>query len=161
MQINANVCAAYWNDYLESLPPESPHHQVRPNAFAFGDSELLANNLAVLVLEGKKQATTSLAVEFTALSELLPKVGDVSIILSGSGAPVAIIELYEVQHLPFDAVDEEFVSLEGEGDGSLAYWRAAHTEYFNGVCKRLGGRFDETTPVICQSFRLLWRGGSS
>ena len=44
----------------------------------------------------------------------------------------------------------------GEGDGSLAYWCAAHRAYFNGVYARLGGEVDETIPVICPSFLLLW-----
>lgn len=58
--------------------------------------------------------------------------------------------------MPFDEVDEPYAAVEGEGDGSLAYWRAAHEQYFTDVCRRLGGSFDGRTPVICQSFRVLF-----
>ena len=77
---------------------------------------------------------------------------------TADGRPVAIIELTEVRHVRFDAIDETFALAEGEGDGSLAWWRNAHRTYFTRVCARLGGRFDEATVVICQRFRLLWSG---
>jgi uncharacterized protein YhfF len=45
---------------------------------------------------------------------------------------------------------------EGEGDGSLQYWRDAHTWYFGRVCEQLGGTLDDSTPVLCQRFRRVW-----
>jgi uncharacterized protein YhfF len=145
-----------WQDYLHRLPVEHVHRQVKPDAFAFGDGAL-ADELAQLVIAGKKRATASLAIEYTACGESLPKVGDISIILRGDGVPVAIIERTEVKIVPFQDVDADFAATEGEGDGSLASWREAHVQYFNTVCERLGGVFNETTPVICQVFRVVWQ----
>lgn len=110
----------------------------------------------MLVLAGRKRATTSLAVEFTSLGEELPRVGDLSIIIRGDGAPAALIERTVVDTKPFREVDEHFAAVEGEGDGSLAYWRRAHRDYFTGVCEREGGTFTDDTPVICQVFRVIW-----
>src|SRR5262249_36373415 len=86
----------------------------------------------------------------------LPRPGDLSIVLSGNGAPVAIIELTAVEHVPFREVTSAFAADEGEGDGTLAWWRAAHKSYFGRVAAKLGGGFDEATPVLCQRFRVLW-----
>jgi uncharacterized protein YhfF len=80
----------------------------------------------------------------------------VCIILRGDLTPVAIIERTAVTIVPFESVALEYAAIEGEGDGSLAYWREAHTDYFADVCTRLGGRFDTKTPVICQVFQLRW-----
>ncbi|MBC7957699.1 MAG: ASCH domain-containing protein [Cytophagales bacterium] len=113
------------------------------------------DELADLVLSGTKQATASLAIEFTSLGEALPSVGDVSIILRGDSTPAAIIERVAVEQLPFKQVDAAFAAREGEGDGTLAWWREAHRGYFQRVCQRLGGQFDDNTPVICQSFKLV------
>jgi uncharacterized protein YhfF len=157
VRIDLNACKVVWEEYLRGLPQTHAHQRIKPDAFAFGDSEALANELADLVLIGRKRATASLAVEFTSLNEPIPRAGDVSIILRGDGTPVAIVERTDVQTVPFQAVNEVFAATEGEGDGTLAYWRAAHTEYFNAVCMRLGGKLSATTPVLCQTFRVLWR----
>lgn len=131
----------------------------RPDAFAFGDSPELARELAALVQSGRKRATAGLPVEFTALGLPLPRAGDVSIVTLADGAPVAIIELTEVRSVVFREVDVAFAADEGEGDGSLGWWQAAHRRYFGRVSARLGGTFDESTTVICQRFRLVWDGG--
>ncbi len=131
---------------------------MHPRPFAFGDSAELAEQLAALVLSGRKRATASLAVEFASSGVPLPVVGDVGIVTTSDDRPVAVIEFVDVRHIPFNAIDETFAAAEGEGDGSLAYWRNAHRAYFDRVCARLGGRFDEASMVICQRFRLLWSG---
>ena len=147
---------SFWQRYLDSLPAAHPHRAARPDAFGFGDSAALADELAALVLSGKKRATASLAVEFTSLGEPLPVAGSLSIILRGDGVPVAIIERIEVREVPFHAVDQAFASREGEGDGTLAWWKDAHVKYFARVSRSHGQPFDENTPVICQSFQVIW-----
>ena len=146
----------FWNTYLAHLSASHSHHSANPDAFAFGGEGPLGDELAELVLRGKKRATTSLPIEFTSLGESLPKVGDVSIILDGKLNPVAIIERTIVQSIPFELVTGDFALIEGEGDGSLAYWREAHIEYFASVCRKMGGAFDSTTSVLCQQFDVIY-----
>ena len=147
---------SFWRRYLDGLPSDHSHRRVIPDVFAFGGGGAVADELADLVLGGRKRATTSLAIEFTSLGEPLPEIGSLSIVLRRDLAPVAIIERTEVRTLPFAAVTAEYAAVEGEGDGSLDYWRAAHREYFAWVCARLGGEFHDLTPVICQVFRVVW-----
>src|SRR5262245_20780165 len=156
MPIDKAKCNAYWAEFTHSLPAHDPRRAAKPDAFGFGGEGEIADELAILVLAGKKRATASLPAEYTSLNESLPKAGDLSIILDGKGSPVAIIERTAVDLVPFHEVGEEFAACEGEGDGSLRYWREAHTWYFNRVCSRLGGRLEESTPVLCQRFRLVW-----
>jgi len=148
----------FWEGYLGTLPAEHPHRHARPDAFVFGDSPSLANELAALVQIGRKQATAGLPAEFTAAGLPLPAAGDISIVTRADGSPVAIIELTEVRQVPFHAVDAAFAAEEGEGDRTLAWWRTAHRNYFSRVSAKLGCEFDENTPVICQRFRLVWCG---
>jgi uncharacterized protein YhfF len=154
--IDQPLCDAFFHAYLAQLPREHPHHDAKPDTFGFGGEPVLAQELAALVVAGQKRATASLAVEFTSLGEALPRVGDLSIAVWGDGSPAALIELTDVETRAFDDVDQRFAFIECEGDGSLAYWRQAHIEFFTGVCQRLGGSFDSTTPVLCQIFRVLW-----
>jgi uncharacterized protein YhfF len=84
-----------------------------------------------------------------------PRVGDIEIIIDWQGEPLAVIELTEVRVLPFEEVDATFAYDEGEGDRSLATWRAGHWRYFSRECARLGREPTPTMPVVCQRFRLL------
>lgn len=149
--------AAFWKTYLATLPPDHPHRRARVSAFAFGDSAALAQELAVLVRAGQKRATASLPVEFTAAGDPLPTVGDVDIVTLADGEPVCIIETTEVRLVAFGEVDAAFAADEGEGDGSLTWWRSAHRAYFGRVCGRLGGQLDDATLILCRRFRLLYQ----
>ncbi|MGE5201138.1 MAG: ASCH domain-containing protein, partial [Acidobacteriota bacterium] len=140
----------------DTLSVDHPHRHGTASVISFGDSPALADELAELVLSGRKRATASLPIEFTSQGERLPAVGDVSIVTRADNSPVAIIELVEVRLVAFQAVDAAFAAVEGEGDGSLSWWRAAHRRYFSRVCKRLGGQFEDATPVLCQVFRVAW-----
>jgi uncharacterized protein YhfF len=156
MDIDRKACAAAWKTYLAALPPDHPHRSHQPTAFGFGHTPTLADDLAALVLRGQKRATTSLAIEYTADKLPLPVAGDLTIITKGNGLPCAIIERSSVTTVPFEAVDAEYAAVEGEGDGSLSFWRAAHRAYFSSAAARLGGHFDDQTPVLCQVFHVIW-----
>ena len=147
----------FWRRYLDTLPEGHRHRAAPFDAFSFGDTAELADDLAALVVSGVKRATASLPVEFTSQGLPLPAAGDVSVVMRFDGTPVAILELVEVRHLPFGSVDAAFAAEEGEGDGTLAGWQAAHRNYFGRVAARQGLDFNETMPVICQRFKVIWR----
>jgi len=149
-------CEACWAEFVQSLPLADPRRSAVPDAFGFGGEGQLADELAALVLAGRKRATASLPVEYTSIDAPLPEAGDLSILLDGDGAPVGIIERTSVDLVPFGEVDATFAAHEGEGDGSLRYWRAAHSWYFGRVCEQLGGKLEDSTPILCQRFKLVW-----
>ncbi|HEY6966345.1 MAG TPA: ASCH domain-containing protein [Burkholderiales bacterium] len=151
-----DAVTAFWNRYLDALPAGHPHRRAAPDVFSFGDSAAIADELAALVVQGRKRATTSLPSEYSSEGLPLPVAGDVSIVTRSDTEPVAIIEFVDVRLVPFQAVDAAYAAVEGEGDGSLAGWQAAHRSFFRRVCSRLGGRFEEATPVLCQQFRVVW-----
>jgi uncharacterized protein YhfF len=128
MFVDVSSCDAFWLEYLAQLPAEHPHRSAKPDAFGFGDEPALAEELAALVLAGRKRATTSLSLEFAVLGERLPVAGDLSVVVHGNGLPAALIERTRVDHVPFEAVDETYAATEGEGDGSFPYWRDVHRE---------------------------------
>lgn len=148
--------AAFWAAFVQSLAADDPRRQRPYDAFGFGGGGALADELAALVLAGRKRATASLPVEYTSLGEPLPRPGDLSVVLDGAGRPVAIIECVSVDRVAFGRVDEAFAAVEGEGDGSLAFWRQAHTGYFGTVLDRHGGTLSPHTEVLCQRFRVVW-----
>jgi uncharacterized protein YhfF len=96
-------------------------------AFSFGDGPALADELLALVLEGKKRATC------WAVAEGLKgaAVGKSMVALDSKQRPRAVLTTIELVQRRFDEVDDQFAYDEGEGDRSLAHWRAAHTRYFS------------------------------
>lgn len=145
----------FWQAYLAAQPPgQGPTS--RPEAWSFGDNPALANELAALVLAGIKTATCSALWEYEADGEPLPRIGSLSIILDGAGLPLAVIETVEVQIKPYDQVDAAFAFDEGEDDRSLAAWREAHRRFFTRTLAVIGHEFDETMPLVCERFRVLF-----
>jgi uncharacterized protein YhfF len=89
-------------------------------------------------------------------NERVPQVGDLSIITNWDGDPLCIIQTTEVEIKPYNAVDPPFAYDEGEGDRSLAFWRAAHWRFFSRECASLGREPAEDMPVVCERFRVVF-----
>jgi uncharacterized protein YhfF len=126
-------------------------------AFAFGDQPAQADELAQLVLAGRKRATAALFADLGHRQDQLPQPGDTAIVLDGSAHPVCVIRTVDVEVLPFHAVDETFAWDEGEGDRSLEYWIAEHERFFQHRCAELGIRFDVHLDVVLERFEVMWR----
>ncbi len=146
---------AFWESFVRAQGPIDASRFYE--AFAFGDSEGLAHELAEWVLQGSKRATAGSLWVFEEQAKPLPKPGDLSIVTTWAGLPLCVIETVAVDVVTFNAVSAEFAAAEGEGDGSLAFWRQAHRAYFTRECGRIGKRFHEGMPVVCERFRVVFQ----
>lgn len=162
----------YW-DTLRNVLSENEHHEtfrksysetvlggyVPPTdvfgAWGFGASPGQADSLGKLVTRGKKRATAGLVASYEYDKDPLPKEGDVSIILDGDGMPMAVIRTTEALVLPYRDVSPEMAAEEGEGDGSLRYWRKEHEKYFRKECKSMDMQFSEEIPIVFERFEVL------
>jgi len=91
--------------------------------FSFGDSRELADELAALVLDGKKTATC-----WPVSQGELTTLGKRMVMLDGAGRPRAVLETVELTNRRFGEVDAAFAYDEGEGDRTLEWWCNARTE---------------------------------
>lgn len=147
---------AFWQGYLDSLPPASLPPQGMPQAWHFCDTEPCANELVALVLAGIKTATCGSLIGYEHDGDPVPQVGDLSIVTDWDGEPLCVIETTEITLRPYDQVDARFAYDEGEGDRSLAYWREAHRAYFNREGGAIGYEFDEAMTLVCERFRVVY-----
>lgn len=122
----------------------------------FGDGAALARELADLVLLGPKRATAGLLWEAESDPNAMPVQGGYSVVTDGGGVPLMVLRTAEVEIRPFAEVDADFAAAEGEGDGSLEYWRAAHWNYFSRRCEVLARTPSEGMPVILERFDLVY-----
>ncbi len=151
----APAIADFWERFrsASSHVDDSRFYEV----FSFGDNEMLANSLADLVLAGTKRATAGSVWSYEAQGTRPPEPGDLSVVTNWAGTPVCVIETERVDIVPFAEVTAEFAAVEGEGDGSLAYWRQAHTDFFSRECARAGRTFTQGMLVACERFKVVYR----
>jgi len=129
-------------------------------AFAFGDSAEMADELAELVVTGPKRATVGWIAEAEALAEHLPALGDYWIILDGAGRPRCTIRTVEAFVAPLLAVDDRFAWDEGEGERTRDWWLDGHRRYFLRRAEILGIPFDEAaSPLLYERFEVVHRAG--
>jgi uncharacterized protein YhfF len=148
----------YWQRFLDSLP-EGAERPAAYTAWGFGDSAKMADALGALVARGIKTATAALLWEHESEGSPLPAVGEYSVITDGADRPLCIIQTTEVTIRPFNEVDADFAYDEGEGDRSLAFWRDAHWAFFARACAAIERTPDETMPIVCERFRLVYPAG--
>jgi uncharacterized protein YhfF len=147
----------YYDQFLTTLPLESPLRKRPVTAEGWGNSPEMADELGHLIAEGIKTATCSAQWEWEFDQETWPEPGHLTIVLDGRGDPLCIIELTEVRILPFNQVDAQFAYEEGEGDRSLSFWREAHLRFFVPAMQRIGRPFSEDLPLVCERFRVIHR----
>ncbi len=148
------IIEAVWQRYCAIHPAETDRPM--PEAWGFGNSAAMADELGALGVQGIKTATCSLLWEYEAENEPLPRAGDLSIILDGAGCPLCIIRTTDVEIKRFNQVDEQFAFDEGEGDRSLDYWRRAHQRFFARRCTALNREFSDTIPLVCERFKVVF-----
>lgn len=149
-----SVLERYWQRYKQAHPQEA---ETGYSHYYFCDNEQDAQALANLVIAGKKRATTSLLKTYENEGEALAKPGDCCIITDYYNQPQCIVRTTKVDLMPFKDVTEEYARIEGEGDGSLAYWRRGHVRYFSKECERMGIPFTEDLFVVCEQFEVIYR----
>ena len=144
-----------WAAFVEARPdlagPETPHL-----AWHFCDNQADADELVELVLAGTKRATAGVLWSYEAEDEPVPKAGDLNVITDWSGEARCVIRTTAAEIVPFDQVSEEFAATEGEGDGSLAFWREAHWAAFSREFEGTERSPQPDMPVACERFEVVF-----
>jgi uncharacterized protein YhfF len=154
--------ATAWRVYVDTMLGGWEPPTTELDVFYFGNEPHLASQLAHHVIKGTKRATVS----WIAVAEhdgwSLPRAGMVSIVTDGFGVPLCAIETTRVDRGRFGDAGPEIAEAEGEGDGSLADWRAAHRSYYETESARIGIAFTDDADILYEHFRVLrvfQRGG--
>ena len=120
----------------------------------------LRDQLVAAILSGAKTSTSGLVVAYEREDEPLPVVGQLSAVVDSAGRRVAAIEVTEVRVVRLADVDLRHALDEGEGDRSVAQWRAGHERFWHSAEMRavLGDpefTVDDDTLVMAERFRLV------
>lgn len=151
------IIKAYWQKFLSTLPADSPYRSKTYIAEGWGDSPEMADELGSLIAQEAKTATCSALWEWEAEGNPIPQEGLITIVVDGRREPLCIVETVEVTVRKYNDVDAEFTHAEGEGDLSLNYWREAHEKFFSRVLPKIGRKYSEDMPLVCERFRLIYK----
>ncbi len=143
---------AFWEACCRATGREGPCPQVT----CFGESGAMQDELCGLVLAGVKRGTASLARWYGPGREISPKVGELRVVVDGGGTPRCVIEILQVEERRFCDVDDGFAAMEGEGDGSLDYWRREHERFFAAALAAEREAFSTQIEVVLERFRVVW-----
>ncbi|MDO8879417.1 MAG: ASCH domain-containing protein [Coriobacteriia bacterium] len=149
---------AMWSA-LAAARPDLVDEQTAYSVWHFCDNESDADALVELVLAGRKRATAGLLWSYEAEGESLPRVGDLSVVTDWDGRARCVIRTTSVEVVPFHLVTPEFAATEGEGDGSLEYWRKAHRVAFERELAEAGITLGPEAPVVCECFEVVLGDG--
>jgi uncharacterized protein YhfF len=157
MTVNSteSACAAYWYHFAERSASIDSSEGFEIDVY--GDNPRMADELAGLIMDGKKTATCSLLYEYQRDDEPLPQVGRKQVVVNGDGHPVCITETTDVEVKRFDEVDEDFAHAEGEGDRTRASWARVHQDFFERILAKEGRTFGNDTLLVCVRFKVLHR----
>lgn len=147
-----------WEEFIARHPEYK--HESQPESYFFCDNKKDANDCAELVLKGLKQATSTSLWWFKQHKAALPKVGDLAIVTNWDGQAIAIIKTTKVEQVPFNNISDDYASIEGEGDRSLAYWKKVHWDFYSREMKPFGEKPTKDMIIVCEQFKMIWSGNS-
>lgn len=150
------IVKEYWETFLLKQPRDSHYRNSSYIAEQWGDTPKLATELGLLIKGGSKRASCSTLWEVEAGSEVMPEIGQLTIVLDGENNPLCIIETVDVFIEKFNQVTEQFAFDEGEGEQTLESWRNIHWDYFTYTLKEIGKEPTEDMPIICERFKVIY-----
>lgn len=144
----------YWEKFLKDTNRDSEDRcagDLQFDAKGFVGDELLS-----LVLAGKKTALLSSFATFSIDGEPLPVSGELYLVLDRANNPRCVIELEDVQIIPFNEVTWQMAQKEGE-DEDFASWRDKKREYLEEEGSILGFEFSPDIKLVYQPFKIVYR----
>lgn len=150
----------FWKAYLATVDEKSGIADQLYQSWHFmtddPKDEAFADELTELVKNGEKTATATLAYIYERSQEPMPQVGSYHILTTFAGKPTNVVQVTKTSCVPFSEVSAEHAYLEGEGDRSLAYWRAIHHCFFTELMASFDKEFSEDLMVLCIEFIVVY-----
>ena len=144
-----------WHNYTASHPEFSKDEL--PDSWYFHNNKKDANRLTELVVNGKKKAGSGLYAWYEDASADLPKIGTKHIITNFDGKAKAIIEIKNVDTIPFNQISKDYASLDmGTTIDPLQKWKKAHWDFFASTMEQSDDTPTEEMLIVCERFETIW-----
>jgi uncharacterized protein YhfF len=145
-----------WRAYRAAVGDAPAVPAEPPAAWHFCDTEADADACARLVRAGRKRATAPSRWSLDARGEPLPRPGDLHVVTDWAGVAQCVIRTTRVEVVAFRDVSAAHAAAEGEGDGSLAWWRRVHWAYYQRELAGTPYTPAPDMPIVCERFEVVY-----
>lgn len=144
----------YWEKFLQETGRD-PEDKCAGD-LTFEAKGFIGDEMVSLVLNGQKTAFFSSFATFQIDGEPLPVSGELYTVLDRNGDPACVIEMTDVNIIPFNDVTWGMAQKEGE-DENLEQWRLKKQENLEDEGAILGFEFTPDMKLVFQVFRVVYR----
>lgn len=114
----------------------------------FGEDQDISERLVNSIVKGRKRAVATLFSK----RETIPMPGSYGVIMDYRNIPRCLVKFVDFDVKPFDEVGLEFAQEDSDA-GDVKEWAEEHRRLF----KAQSASFNESTPVLCGTFKLVFK----
>ncbi|WP_407428821.1 ASCH domain-containing protein [Treponema sp.] len=145
----------FWKSYLKATD-QSEENAVYSRELVFEDSGFTGTSQLSLVLSGAKTAVFTPLDSIEINRESVPVAGETYIVLDSKDEPCCVIELTDVNILPFNEISWELAKRDGENE-NLSDWQDKMHEFLEDEADLCGFEAREDSKIVCEIFRVIYK----
>lgn len=144
----------FWGEFRSKVSGDPSTPALPSGVFSFDNTKHGAAVSALAVLEGRKTATSALALPFDRGDDRFPEPGDHEIVTLYDGTPYAVIRISHWNRVCFGKVDHAFA--EADGAVSLEDWKKTQYRCYGPICRSLGAPMNDDTELLRIYFQVVY-----
>ncbi|WP_294429289.1 ASCH domain-containing protein [uncultured Treponema sp.] len=145
----------FWKQYLKDTN-QNEENALYSGELVFEDSGFAGQTQLSLVLSGAKTAVFTPLDEIEINLEQVPVSGEVYVVLDSNDEPRCVIELTDVNVVPFNEIPWDLAQRDGENE-NLSEWQDKMREYIEDEADLCGFEAREDSKIVCEIFRVIYK----
>ena len=145
----------FWKSYLKSTN-QSEESAVYSGELVFEDSGFVGQSQLSMVLSGSKTAIFTPLDSIEINLEKIPVAGEVYVVLDSKDEPCCIIEVTDVNIVPFNEISWDLAKRDGENE-NLTEWQDKMRENLEDEADLCGFEAREDSKIVCEIFKVTFK----
>lgn len=147
----------FWKFYLKETN-QKEENAVYSGELVFENSGFMGQSQLSLVLSGAKTAIFTPLDSIEINLEKVPVAGETYVVLDSNDEPCAVLELTDVNLVPFNAIPWDLARRDGENE-NLSDWQDKMREYLDDEAALCGFEVHEDSKIVCEIFKVIYKKG--
>ncbi len=152
---NEQILQAFWAEARSRVQAETKlpvDFQVR----WIGGNEETTKAILAHIRTGNKTGTVHVPQAVAHSGQPVPAVGDAIVLIEMDGTPKVLVQISEIETVPYSEISERHTALDGPAIRELELWKQIHRPYFDMLLAPAGISCTAETPIAFERFRLIY-----